>query len=655
MPAPIASLSFREGNNSERSRIQPHHHAPRVGWSSAVAIGVLAACLTLAVFWPATRGGFVWDDGGLITKRHDTLDEWSDAIAAFGRAATAGEGVQYYRPIMIATFVADSRLTNGFEAPAFHRTNVLLHGLNVVLIALLLAALGCGPWGTAIGAALFGLHPLQIQAVALIFGRNDILLVPPIVGMLLADELVRRRGTPRLADALVLLCFALTLWTKETGIVAPAFLIALDVLWHRRPLGVALRMRLPLFIGLGVVAALYFAARLAVIGAMIDAGSYGYTAPLARIPVAIAIVGYYVRHVVLPFGMAPSPYHPGLVDPAAPDLWIAAAFVLGFIVATAIAIRPAPRIATGLLVFAVALLPVTSLVAPMKVLILDHRTYLPMVGIAIAAAAIERVSATMAGRAAAGIVLAVLAIATTARVPFYADSLSLWALAVEAAPKSDYARNNYAATLMDADRYPEAITQLREALRLNPDYDRARFNLAGCLDYTRQTEEALREWETLAERRPNDPGIQNSLGAIRSRLGDQTGAAAAFERAAVTKPDDRNTIRNLADALDRQGAADRAVPWRRRLTELDPESGAAWIALARSLLAANQGAEAAGAYERALQIGPDAGQLRVELGRALFAVGRWPEAAAQAKRGRELGVVDQHLIQRLAEVGIDAS
>ena len=623
-------------------------------WRSALAIGALAACVTLAVFWPATRGGFVWDDGGLIAKRHDTLDEWSDAIAAFGRAATAGEGVQYYRPIMIASFVVDSRLTNGFEAPVFHTTNVLLHGLNVLLIALLLAALGCGPWGTAIGAAIFGLHPLQTQAVALIFGRNDLLLIPPIVGMLLADELVRRRGAPRLADALVLLCFALTLWTKETGIVAPAFLIALDVLWHRRPLA-ALRARVPLFVGFGVVAALYFATRLAVIGAMIDAGSYGYTAPLARIPVAIAIVGYYVRHVVVPFGMAPAPYHSGLVDPAAPQLWIAAGFVLALLVATGVALRKAPRIATGLLVFGVALLPVTSLVAPMKVLILDHRTYLPMLGIAIAAAAVDRAATTVIGRAVAGIVLAGLAVTTAVRVPFYADSLSLWALAVEAEPASDYARNNYAATLMDADRYPEAITQLREALRLNPEYDRARFNLAGCLDYTRQTQEALREWEVLAERRPSDPGILNSLGMIRSRLGDQVGAAAAFERAAASRPDDRNTIRNLADALDRQGAADRAVPWRRRLTELDPQNAAAWIALARSLLTANQGADAASAYERALQLGPDSGQLRVELGRALFQTGRWPEAAAQARRARELGVVDQYLMQRLAEVGIDPS
>ncbi len=649
MPAAVAPQSSHEGNNSKRSPLQPHPHARPAGWWSALAVGVLAACLTFAVFQPAIRGGFVWDDHGLITKRHDTLDQWSDAVAAFGRAATAGEGVQYYRPVMIASFVADSRLSNGFDARVFHRTNVLLHAANVVLVALLLTALGSGPWAAGIGALLFGVHPLQTQAVALIFGRNDLLLIPPIVGMLVADALVRRRA-PRLADALVTLGFAFTLWTKETGIVSPAFLIAIDLLWHRRPLS-SLRTRLPLFAMLAVVTVLYFATRLIVIGALIDAGSYGYVAPLARIPLAIAILGYYIRHVVLPIGMAPSPYHPGLIDLGAADFWIAAAVVFGFALATLGAIRHAPRVAAGLLVFVVALMPVSALVASMKVPILDHRTYLPMLGIAIAAGALDRLSATALGRGVAALALAALAALTAARVPSYGDSLTLWALSVEAAPASDYSRNNYAAALMDAERYPEAIAQLREALRLNPDYDRARFNLAGCLDYVRQTHEALREWEILAERRPEDAAVQVSLGRIRARLGDDAGAVTAFERAATAKPNDRATLRNLADALDRQGAPERALSWRRRLTELDPENAAAWIGLGRSALAAHQPVDAVAAYERALALGPESGQLRSELGRALFDAGRWPEAAAQVRRSRELGVVDPQLVRKLDEVG----
>jgi tetratricopeptide (TPR) repeat protein len=560
----------------------------------------------------------------------------------------AGEGVAYYRPILIASFVADAQLV-GTEAAAFHRTNVVLHAVNAALVVLLLTAYGCNLWAAGIAALLFGLHPIQCQAVALILGRNDELLVAPIVGMLLADELLPRRGWRRLADAVIVLCFAATLWTKETGIVAPIFLLLVDVLWRGRSRR-ELRSRLPLVIALGVVAVLYFATRVSVLGAVLDTGHYGYTPPLQRIPLAAAIFGYYVRHVFLPWGSAPAPYHPGLVDPTGPDLWIAAAYTAAFVAAAALTLRRAPRVACGLLFFGVALAPVLALAAPMKVLILDHRTYLPMLGIALGVGALTPVAG--AGRIGAALALAILATLTTFRLPSYADSLALWKLGVEAAPASDYARNNYAAALMDADQFPEAIAQLREALRLNPDYDRARFNLAGCLEYVGDRPQAMRELELLVERRPDDVAVLNRLGLMRSRAGDFGGAQTLFERAVALHPDDRTLVRNLADLLDRRGAWPAAVVQRRRLTELEPQHGPNWWGLGRALANAGQTAEAIAALERALALGVESGQLHSDLAHALWTVGRWNEAATHVRRARERGVVDAALVQQLTDAGL---
>ncbi len=617
----------------------------------ALFVALLTGALTIVVYWPASNGGFVWDDGGLITRRHDTLDEWRDVPAAFGRAATAGEGVAYYRPIMIASFVVDAKLF-GLEARSFHRSNVLLHGLNVALVVLLLVAYGCQLWAAAIAALLFGLHPLQCQAVALILGRNDLQLVAPVVVMLIADEVLRRRGRPWLADAVVTLCFAITLWTKETGIVAPAFLLLLDLLWRGKPVR-TLRDRVPLFVTLGVVTALYFVTRLVVIGAMVDNGRYGYIPVLERPAVATAILGYYVRHVVLPWGSAPAPYHPGLVDPSRPELWIAAAFVAAFLAAIALALWRNRRLACGLLIFGIALLPVLALAAPMKVLILDHRTYFPLLGVAFAVATIRPVVGFVAGRAAATIALAALAILTFRRLPLYADGLSLWELGIEAAPESDYARNNYGASLMDADRYPEAVVQFREALRLNPGYAMARFNLAGCLEYLGDPPQAMRELNLLLEQRPDDTGVMNRLALMRNRAGDLVGARALWERALALKPDDPNFTRNLADVLERLGLAAEAVPLRRRVTELEPAKAAAWVGLGRALTSTGHPVAGVAAYERALTLGAENGQLRIALAQALWQIGRWNDAATQAHRARELGVVDTALEQRLRDVGID--
>jgi tetratricopeptide (TPR) repeat protein len=652
MAAAIASQrSSDEGNKSERTRKQPDQDHRPTGWLRAFGVAVVAAAFTIAVFSPAMPGGFVWDDAGLITKRHDTLDEWSDVMDAFKRAATAGEGVAYYRPIMIATFVADAKLF-GFEAPVFHRTNVVLHGLNVGLIVLTLVAYGCELWAAGIAALLFGLHPLQSQAVALILGRNDLLLVLPVAAMLLADEIVRRRGRPWLADVLVTLCFAATLWTKETGIVAPLFLVLLDVLWRGKPL-TALRARVPLFVALTVVTVLYFATRLAVIGALIDNGRYGYIPLLERPAVAAAILGHYVRHLVLPWGFAPAPYHSGLVDPARPDLWVAAAFVALYLAGTAVALRYNRRLAAGLLIFGAALVPVLALGAPMKVLILEHRTYLPLLGLAFGVAAVRPIVDTTAGRAVAAAILAVLAVITYRRLPSYSEALPLWQMAVEAAPESDYARNNYGAALMDAEQWDAAVVQLREAVRLNPAYAMARFNLAETLAYLGNTAEAIQHYSALVEQRPDDTAMMQKLALLKSRTGDLAGARALWERAVAVRPNDANLVRNLADATDRLDSAAAALPFRRRVAELEPDKAASWAGVGRALLAAGQPTDAAAAYQRALDLGPESGVVHAALGQALFQSGRWKEAATHAARARELGVVDKLLLEHLSAVGVD--
>lgn len=641
--------SSDEGTKSEQSRKQPGRDARRAGGTRTLVVALLAAILTVSVYWPATRGGYVWDDGGLITKARDTLDEWRDIPAAFGRAATAGDGVAYYRPLMIASFVVDAKLF-GLDAASFHRTNVFLHGINVGLIVAALAVFGCSIGTAAIAALAFGLHPLQSQAVALILGRNDLLLVPPIVVMLVGDERLRRTR-PRLADALVAACFAITLWTKESGVVAPAFLLLMDVLWHRRPAAAALRARLPLLAMLLAVTLLYGFARLEVIGALLDNGKYPSIPLQSRPAVAAAIFGYYVRHALLPWGMAPSPYHPGLIDPGRSELWVAAAFVLLYAAATVLAWRRVPRAACGLLMFALALVPVLGLVAPMKVLILDHRAYLPLFGLAVVVAAADRSLDGARGRAVAAGLLAGLALLTRQRLPAYGDSLSLWKLGIEAAPSSNYAHNNYGAALMDAGRYPEAVAQFREALELDPTYDIARVNLAGCLEYLGDQAEALRQFEILAERRPHDARILQRVAQMRGRAGDLAGAGAMWERALAAKPNDPGILRGLADTLDRQDASAAAVPLRQRLVELAPGDQTAWIALGWSRAHAGQPAEAVAAYESALRLGPESGALRIQLARSLWSVQRWRDAAAELARARTLGVDDPDLARRLAEVG----
>ncbi len=619
-------------------------------WPQAFLAAAIVGALTVLLFLPVSRGEFVWDDNGFLGVENRSVDQWSDVIRGFGVAVTPGASVAYYRPILTATFVLDYQLA-GADPVRFRLTNVLLHGANAALVLAVLYLFTGSLAGAIAGSLLFAVHPIQGQAVGLVMGRNDELLLPPMAAMMIADEWGERRGRRGLAAILIAMAYAVALWTKETAIVAPALILLTDLLWRGRSWG-DLGRRLPLLGLLAVVTALYFATRVAVLGAILDTGQYGTLGPLGRLALATATLGYYLRLLVLPTHFAPAPYYAGLVDPTGSELWVAAAVVAlstGLILFT---LRRAPRVAYGLLFFVVASTPVLGLGSLMKVMMLEHRTYLPMLGIALSVAAFIAGTTSRAVQVTLAVALLGCAALTARRLPSYTTSLALWGMGVRNVPASDYSRNNYAAALMDADRYPEAVEQLREGLRLNPDYDRARYNLAGCLEYLGQRDQAIAELEILATRRPKDAAVLGRLGSMRSRAGELDQARQAFARAVELMPDDLGLRRNLYDVLARAGRHTEAAEQARRLAELQPNAAESWLRLGSSLRRAGSAAEAATAYERGIALGYDSGPLRLEIAAALWDAGRPLDAVPHAERARAFGVGDAPILQRLREAGL---
>lgn len=628
-------------------RLAPPRRAPWIVVAAvALALGVGAA----ALFWPATRGEFVWDDRGLLGTDNGSVDEWQDVVSGFTRPVLPSAGVGYYRPLLTATFVADYHV-HGADPAVFHRTNVLWHAANAAIVLVLLFVFTANLPAAAVGATLFAVHPLQTQAVALVLGRNDEMLLSPVAAMLIADELCERRGRHRLGTVLAAFWYAVALYTKETAVIAPALLLLADVAWRGRALR-DLRARIPMLALAALVTVGYFASRLVAIGALGDGGQYGSLGPLGRVALAAATLGYYVQGIVLPWGFAPAPYHSGLVDPRDWPLWAATAWSAAAVAVTLLALRRAPRVGYGLAFLLLAATPVLGLAALMKVPMLEHRMYLPMLGVAFAAAAwLASRRWTWPLAVATAAVLLALAMITAVRVPSYGTALALWEMGVRNAPRSAYARNNYGAALMEADRYPEAVDQLREAIRLDPDYHRARFNLAGCLEYLGHRDEAIEHLERIDAQHP-DAAVENRLGLMRSRAGDYEKAREAFAKAAARSPDDVAVQRNLYDVLDRLGRYGDAVAPAERLATLRPDSVESWWRLGYILRRARRPAEAVAALERAVQLGQAPGALELELAHALWEAGRGAEAAAHAARARALGVADQQFLQLLRDAGV---
>ena len=139
--------------------------SPRMTWT----LIVLLAGLTFTAYLPAIRGGFVWDDERYAAN--SVLSE-PDGLARIWTLQPAK--YSYYRefPMVYTTFWVERHLW-GLDPMGFHLVNVALHLMNAILVWLLLRQLAVpGSW---LAAAVFALHPLQVESVAWVSERKNLL------------------------------------------------------------------------------------------------------------------------------------------------------------------------------------------------------------------------------------------------------------------------------------------------------------------------------------------------------------------------------------------------------------------------------------------------------------------------------------------------
>jgi hypothetical protein len=141
-------------------------------------VWVLLAAATLVVYAPALHGEFIWDDGRNITESPNM--EGTDGL---WRIWTEPSSTQQYYPLTHTSFWLNYRVS-GLNPFGYHLTNVLLHATNAFLLFLVLARLRVP--GPLVAAAVFALHPVQVESVAWITERKNVLAALPMLAALLA-------------------------------------------------------------------------------------------------------------------------------------------------------------------------------------------------------------------------------------------------------------------------------------------------------------------------------------------------------------------------------------------------------------------------------------------------------------------------------------
>ena len=183
--------------------------------------GLLAVGLALAVaavYWPARDHAWLnYDDDVYVTNSPGILLGFSGEGMEW--AFTSFQGANWF-PLTRLSWMLDYQLA-GLDAAQFHTTSLLLHAAATALLFLALARLTGSPGRSAFAAGIFGLHPLQVEAVAWAAGRKD-----PLSAVWFAAALwcyAAPRGRAR--TAAVFVCLAFGLMAKQMLVTLPFLLL----------------------------------------------------------------------------------------------------------------------------------------------------------------------------------------------------------------------------------------------------------------------------------------------------------------------------------------------------------------------------------------------------------------------------------------------
>lgn len=579
---------------------------------------LLLGAVALA-FSPALDGGFVWDDdlyltaNPLVTAPDGLFRIW------FSRDAPS----QYF-PLVYTGFRLEHRLW-GMRPRGYHAVNVALHAGNALLLWWVLVRLGVPAAGLA--AALFALHPVQVESVAWITERKNCLsaLLALCALALWLRFLERPPGRGRSWYVLSLASFALALLAKTTAAILPATLLLLAWLQRRPASRWRIGATLPFFALGAALAALSVWWEVTHQG---TAGAAFAFSPAERLQIAGGSLWISLRTLLWPADLSFS-YPRWTLDAGDPRLYagaLAAVAALGLLWRWRGRAGRGPFAAAAFYVLALApTLGFVPLYTFRYAYVADHYQYLACVGpLALVAAGTARLAATAApaatrGRRAAALPAALLVGAlgalTWKQAHLYADSETLWQDTLRKHPASALALGNLGLLRMRDGRLAEARDYLERALQADPALHEAHANLGVVARRRGDLAGALAHYRRALAIRPGEVDVRLNLGAALLELGRPEEAEAEFTAILARHPRHALAHFHLARLHLGAGRRDAAEAGFREALRLRPEYADAHLGLAFLLAGSGRGREARGHFEAAAAALPE-GERRLLLERA---------------------------------------
>jgi tetratricopeptide (TPR) repeat protein len=568
-------------------------------------IAVLCTFLVIAIwisYSPILGYGFInFDDREYITENpHIKNGLTLESIAWAFKAIYSWN----WHPITWLSHILDVEIY-GLYPRGHHKTNLILHIANSLLLFGVLFRMTGALWRSTLVATLFALHPLNVESVAWVSERKNVLST--FFWFLTMWAYIRYVENKRIKNyLLVVFVFAVGLMSKSMLVTLPFVLLLLDFWPLKRFAGefptlqevkkIVLE-KTPMFllvIGSSVIT--YIAQR--------DGGTGNAVQSVERIPLdarlSNTLVSYieYLEKMIWPSGLAPFYPHPVHTIP----IWKPILFgmlILGFTFLVIKLIRQAPYLAVGWFWYLGTLVPVIGLVQVGTQAMADRYVYVPLVGIFIAIA--WGLGDLKKGKKNLLLILTpilavVLAVLTSHQISYWATPVTLMQHALQVAK----------------DRHSDVFYP--------------HLHLAAAFTLQNRPSEAIKHHKIATKIRPTVPNTYLSLGLIYSEMKEFNQAIFYFKKAIKLQPEWSPLYNNVGNALARIGNPEEAIPYYEKALKIKPNYATAHMNLGNALAQTGELYKAIDHYKESIRLKPDIPQVYLNLVNALASIGNLQEA-----------------------------
>lgn len=589
-----------------------------------------------------------WDDNVYVTE-NPLIRDFS--LSGFWRMWTQFHFWQYI-PLTLLSYALDYRLW-GLNPLGYHLTNVLLHALNGVLVYWLCVRLQASWRVASLATVLFVVHPVQVETVAWIAERKNLLSLLCFLWAFLAH--IRSRdpavspGARGLARGLAWVAYLLAVLAKPSVVVAPWLFVAYDYSWAGDGLGDGVRRNLP-SLGMGFLGVV-----LTTLGGQESDSLKGYWggSPWLTALLMLRICWEYLAALVAPLHLNNLYLYTVSMLQGDVRVWLG----LGVVALTGVWAWRQP-LGKPLSAFAVLwvwafFLPVANIV-PFTVQRADR--YLYCIGVMpflLCGVLVQRLwhwcPAPRARQAMGGglvLLLLPLVLLTLQRNQVWHSSATLWQDHLRDYPRSPKGLLNLGVYYFDRKEYARAEPLFRQLVAVRPHDLEAHRSLARTAADAGRHTDAVVMLQTALQIGPREKKLHNDLGNVYLHLGHYGRAIAAYQAALALDPHYTLARMNLGRAALRLPDYALAREAFTAVLSQQPEHAQATGGLCVALAALAEWQLAAHQCQQAAHLQPDSVRYLAELTRAFLRLQR-PEAAVQSAERAVAGAPQLALSHRL--------